>query len=302
MSPEQARGASETDVRSDIYSCGVILFESVTGRLPFEGESFNDLMFKIALSDAPSVLEHVPTLDPAFAAIVGRAVARDPNARFPTAQDFADALDAWMRNNQLTDSLSATRPSDAFPASAASRTPSGGGGPGADKGVPTLALDDEIESIGLGKTSTDESWARSGAETPVKQPARGRRAVVAMGAVAVVGLALGMAAIAGVARTHPSPPLPAVSPTTGASVGVAEPSSQPPSSSGRSGPAPASSAELAQVLAPIATGSVDSATPPTPAHRKGGAAPPARAQTPANAGAPTRPKAAPASSGFDLGY
>src|SRR5580698_4896970 len=123
MSPEQARGASKTDVRSDIYSCGVILFESVTGRLPFEGESFNDLMFKIALYDAPSVLEHVPTLDPAFAAIVGRAVARDPNARFPTAQDFADALDAWMRNIQLTDSLSATRPSDAFPASAASRTP-----------------------------------------------------------------------------------------------------------------------------------------------------------------------------------
>ena len=57
MSPEQARGASETDVRSDIYSCGVILFESVTGRLPFEGETFNDLMFKIALSDAPSPLE-----------------------------------------------------------------------------------------------------------------------------------------------------------------------------------------------------------------------------------------------------
>src|SRR5271165_2149245 len=54
MSPEQARGASETDVRSDIYSCGVILYESVSGRLPFEGESFNDLMFKIALSDAPS--------------------------------------------------------------------------------------------------------------------------------------------------------------------------------------------------------------------------------------------------------
>ena len=39
------RGARETDVRSDIYSCGVILYESVTGRLPFEGESFNDLMF-----------------------------------------------------------------------------------------------------------------------------------------------------------------------------------------------------------------------------------------------------------------
>ena len=69
MSPEQARGAAEADVRSDIYSCGVLLYESVTGRLPFEADSFNDLMFKIALSDAPSPLSFVPSLDPDFASI-----------------------------------------------------------------------------------------------------------------------------------------------------------------------------------------------------------------------------------------
>src|SRR5580700_2456319 len=97
MSPEQARGASETDVRSDIYSCGVILYESVTGRLPFEGDSFNDLMFKIALSDAPSPLTHVPSLDPDFAWLINHAIARDPEARFATAQQFAEALDEWMR-------------------------------------------------------------------------------------------------------------------------------------------------------------------------------------------------------------
>ena len=87
MSPEQARGARETDVRSDIYSCGVILYESVTGKLPFEGESFNDLMFKIALSDAPSPLSFVPSLDPDFAWLIDHAIARDPDGRFATAQD-----------------------------------------------------------------------------------------------------------------------------------------------------------------------------------------------------------------------
>src|SRR6476659_6131112 len=46
MSPEQARGRGEADIRSDIYACGVILFEAVTGKLPFTGETFNDLMFK----------------------------------------------------------------------------------------------------------------------------------------------------------------------------------------------------------------------------------------------------------------
>ena len=116
MSPEQARGARETDVRSDIYSCGVILYESVTGRLPFEGESFNDLMFKIALSDAPSPLTLVPSLDPDFASLINRAIAREPADRFATAQEFADALDEWMRRNALTETLALPRPSDAFPA------------------------------------------------------------------------------------------------------------------------------------------------------------------------------------------
>src|SRR5580704_10649854 len=102
MSPEQARGASKTDVRSDIYSCGVILYESVTGRLPFEGTSFNDLMFKIALSDAPSPLSVQPDLDPEFAAIINHAIARDPNKRFASAAEFAQALDVWSAKNGVT--------------------------------------------------------------------------------------------------------------------------------------------------------------------------------------------------------
>src|SRR5262249_42852916 len=50
MSPEQARGVKQLDARTDLYSVGTVLFECVTGRVPFQGDNFNDLMFRIVLS------------------------------------------------------------------------------------------------------------------------------------------------------------------------------------------------------------------------------------------------------------
>jgi serine/threonine protein kinase len=294
MSPEQARGASETDVRSDIYSCGVILFESVTGRLPFEGESFNDLMFKIALSDAPSALTYVPTLDPDFAAMIARAVARDPGARFATAQDFADALDTWMRKNKLTDSLSVSLP-DIVPARVS-----------VNKNGDTVSLDEEMDSIALGKTGADESWARSKAETPVKPPRRRPVALMAFGGVAT--LAALTILVGAMVRTRPPPP--ATEANTGAqgkTTGAAGSLAVPPVAQGL--PAAASAAEAVQALAPIPTAAASEGAstashrkqepPPRPASAAGGAA---RPPSPASTGPGTKPKPAPASSGFDLGY
>jgi serine/threonine-protein kinase len=93
LSPEQARG-EPTDKRSDLYSAGVVLFEMLTGGLPFEGD--NDLAIALRHASepapAPSALE--PDLPPALDAIVGRALRKDPAERFQTAHEFADALDA----------------------------------------------------------------------------------------------------------------------------------------------------------------------------------------------------------------
>ncbi|NUO47923.1 MAG: serine/threonine protein kinase, partial [Polyangiaceae bacterium] len=94
MSPEQARG-QQIDQRSDLYSIGVVAYQAVTGRVPFNAETFNELIFKIAL-EAPEPIENVvPGFDPGFAAIIKKAMTREPQNRFSTAQEFMHAIDAW---------------------------------------------------------------------------------------------------------------------------------------------------------------------------------------------------------------
>ena len=93
LSPEQARG-EPTDERSDLYSAGVVLFEMLTGRLPFEGD--NDLAIAVqhANDPAPSPATFVPDLPPALDAIVGKALRKDPADRFQTAAEFFATLAA----------------------------------------------------------------------------------------------------------------------------------------------------------------------------------------------------------------
>lgn len=98
MSPEQASGSAHCDHRSDIYSVGVILYEAVSGRVPFDAGTFNQLMFQIVLSEVPVLTAAVPEIDQAFASLVSKAMARDVNARFQTCEEFRAALDAWVEH------------------------------------------------------------------------------------------------------------------------------------------------------------------------------------------------------------
>ncbi len=97
MSPEQARGLREADARSDIYAVGIIMYEAATGRVPFEGASTNDLLFKIFLNEVPPIASVAPDVDPAFGSLVMKALAKDPNDRFASSDEFVASLDAWAR-------------------------------------------------------------------------------------------------------------------------------------------------------------------------------------------------------------
>jgi eukaryotic-like serine/threonine-protein kinase len=97
LSPEQAQGHEVTSV-SDIYSIGVILYEALTGRVPFEGESAVAVAMK-QVSETPQRPSSInPRVTPPLDAAVMRALEKDPGERFQSADAFIAALDAAMKD------------------------------------------------------------------------------------------------------------------------------------------------------------------------------------------------------------
>jgi serine/threonine-protein kinase len=95
MAPEQAKGARDMDHRVDLYATGVILYEALTGQVPFNADTFNELLFKIVLEEPKPLEQLVTDMDPGFTAIVNKAMARDPALRYGTASEFQQALNHW---------------------------------------------------------------------------------------------------------------------------------------------------------------------------------------------------------------
>jgi len=92
MAPEQFYGARDADGRADVYAAGVILFELLAGRRPFTGPTFERIAHEVTTTPAPPLATVAPHVPLALASVVDRALARDIDARWPTARAFADAL------------------------------------------------------------------------------------------------------------------------------------------------------------------------------------------------------------------
>jgi eukaryotic-like serine/threonine-protein kinase len=100
MAPEQIL-VEPVDARTDGYALGVVLFRMLTGHLPFEAQSKNDLLRHQLFSPVPPVSWLEEDIPPALEHIIHRATRKAPSARFPSMEDFAQALDALSELSEL---------------------------------------------------------------------------------------------------------------------------------------------------------------------------------------------------------
>ncbi len=177
MSPEQVSGSESVDGRSDIFSVGIVLYELLANRKPFQAETLTATVMKLLRDDPPALDEVIPGLPQQLVAAVNKALAKEPANRFQTAGDFAKELQ-WIRqalqaSSQGPVSLEETR--FATPAEVQKF----------QRGV-----DDDLTIAALGQ------GAQSGGEKSVTAAASGRKRVALASIAAVVVIAGAAAAFA----------------------------------------------------------------------------------------------------------
>ena len=280
MSPEQAKGSRAIDMRSDLYSVGVILYESITGQVPFNAETFNELIFKIALEAPPPPEHFVPNLDPAFGALVRKAMGRDPNERYQTAAEMKEALLTWARDYDARVAMGnqATARTQMLPM-VQGAPPQGGMPAAAPQGMaphrPASTLLGQVEAAAQARISNQQGYPQEAFAQPPPPAQKSNAAMfIALGIALVVGAAAAVFMLYGPAEARQSgSSKPAAGETATATSTATDPTPPSATPSAETSAAPTASVEL------LTSDSASSSSTPSQSAAQSGTAPPTVVKT-----------------------
>ncbi len=213
MSPEQVRGLRSLDHRADIWALAVVVYQCLTGELPFVGESAGDLMVRICVQPPP-VPSHVAPVPPGFDAWFARSLQQEPGDRFQSVSEQAAALGVALGVSQSMAVAFAATPAVVGPSPGGLQTPTAqvGMGTQASYEVPAPPMKSTLPLVLVG-VALGAVGIAVGAYFALRpaSPTQGEPA----GAVAATSASAGVAA--STARADPPPGVDAVTPVAPAS-------------------------------------------------------------------------------------
>jgi serine/threonine-protein kinase len=189
MSPEQALGVDDVDERTDIWSLSVVLYEMVTGSIPFRKPNYNALM-RVIINDPPKPMPEYGVADQALWEVIERGLAKNRDQRWPNVTEFGEALALWLYEHGIKEDLSGNSiravwldnalsglrvdvPSSATPAAPDSK----------DRSLARVDTADELKRSTTASTQAPLTWA---------QPRNNKLVVGVAAALVGAGIAVGV--------------------------------------------------------------------------------------------------------------